>query len=286
MSIFRPLAAAIAITLLGFLTAIMPVVAQTDLNVDPPPLPDLAPIIERGTLIVAQINENVPPMFNKQEDGTLVGFDIDLASDIARKLDVELEFLRTAETYDDVVRQVAAGDADMAISNLSRTARRAKVVLFSQPYLRQKRTLLINRRAGLRFRASCPTVKELLENAEVNNILGVQDESNLAAEIKYLSAEAKPRFFEEAIDLFTAVYEGEIAIALQGELGSRLYLKRNPAARIHLKLCEIGPNPALIAIAVPPGRYGLVHWLNIFMDEHEIDFSATEILAKDGDWWF
>ena len=148
--------------------------AQTSDLGPPPLLPDLARIVERGTLVVAQLNENLPPVFFEREDGELAGFDIDLARALAEHLGVDLEVRRTAESFDEVVRLVIDEDVDLGISFLSRSARRATHVLFSRPYARQHRTLLINRVKGLKFRGSCPTVAELMQSAEISGNLGLR----------------------------------------------------------------------------------------------------------------
>ena len=104
--------------------------------------------------------------------------------------------------------------------------------------------------------------------------------------MRELNPDAQLREFQSYDDLMEAVRLGEIAISLQGELASRRFLAENPAARIQLRLCEIGRSPDLIGIAVPPGRYDLLHWLNVFLDDRHIDLDAAEIIAHQGPWVF
>ncbi len=66
-------------------------------------LPDLQQILDKKKLVVAVITQDVPPMIETDKDGKLTGFDIELARAIAKRLEVEVEFVRTAETYDGVV---------------------------------------------------------------------------------------------------------------------------------------------------------------------------------------
>ena len=53
--------------------------------------------------------------------------------ELAKKLGVAVQFERDARTFDDVVHLLATGQADVAISKLSRTLPRAQVVSFSTP---------------------------------------------------------------------------------------------------------------------------------------------------------
>ena len=264
----------------------LPAAAQEAAGVEPPLLPGLQQIIERGTLVIAVINQDAPPMIGTGADGTPTGFDIDLARAVAEGLGVKPTFDRKAETYDGVVRKVANGEADLGISYLSRTSRRARLVHFSRPYVTQHATLLINRLKGLRFRETCPSVAEILRSAEFSGLLGIQAASSHADYVRQLNPDAQPREFEKMGDLLVAVLAGEVAISVQGELAARSFLKENPDARIHLRLCEIGGVTDQIAIAIRPGQLDLLQWLNVFLDERGVAFDAAEVLANNGEWEF
>ena len=111
------------------------------------PPTDLRRICERGRLRVARYQGQRPPFFFQGEDGEWLGFDVDLAQDIARRLDVEYE-AKLAASFDGVVDLVADGSADLAISKLSITLDRSQRVRFSKPYMTVYQTLLINRLAA------------------------------------------------------------------------------------------------------------------------------------------
>jgi ABC-type amino acid transport substrate-binding protein len=107
--------------------------------------PDIARIQQRGTLIVAAYKTDMPPFFYVDEHGKLGGIDVDLATDIANRLGVKLDYARIADSFDDLPALVAQRKADVAISYLSRTLRRATVVRFTQPYVRLRQTIMVNR---------------------------------------------------------------------------------------------------------------------------------------------
>ena len=89
--------------------------------------PEFARIIERGELVVAVLGVDQPPFF-EERFGQLTGLDITLAGDIAKKLGVKVRFNRDAKTFDDVVSLLAKGQADLAVSKLSRTLPRAQEI--------------------------------------------------------------------------------------------------------------------------------------------------------------
>ncbi|MGJ9406154.1 ABC transporter substrate-binding protein [Nesterenkonia aurantiaca] len=87
-----------------------------------------------GTLQVCS-DVPYPPFEYYDEDGAVVGFDIDIAEVIAGALDAELEVVQTG--FEGIQSGVAldAGTCDLAISGMSITEARAGNMLFSEPYL-------------------------------------------------------------------------------------------------------------------------------------------------------
>ena len=72
--------------------------------------PEFARIVARGELVVAVLGVDQPPFF-QQQNGQLVGIDIDIAKELAAKLGVKARFNRDAKTFDAVVTLLANGDA-------------------------------------------------------------------------------------------------------------------------------------------------------------------------------
>ena len=108
--------------------------------------PEIARNIARGELIVAVMSRDTVP-FVYEVDGKLMGVDIELAQQVSAELKVPIRFDRSVKIYDEVVELVAMGHADLGVSKLARTLKRAKYVLFSDPYMRLEHSLLINRLA-------------------------------------------------------------------------------------------------------------------------------------------
>ncbi|MEM9533194.1 MAG: membrane-bound lytic murein transglycosylase MltF [Pseudomonadota bacterium] len=108
----------------------------------PPPVPQLAEVLERGTLRVATVNSPVT-FYNVQEQDQ--GLEFDLASAFARTLGVELEMV-VVPRFADVLAAVADGTTDLAAANITATAARESRVAFSEPY--QQTTQFVVYKAG------------------------------------------------------------------------------------------------------------------------------------------
>jgi len=248
--------------------------------------PDIQRIVESGKIVVAVVNVDRPPFIETDDSGSPGGFDIELARLIARTLDVKVEFLRTAETFDDVADQVATGTADIAVSFLSRTPYRARAVYFTRAYATQGYSVLINRVMGLKFGRTCPEVVEVFELAKWPGQLGVLNDTSHEEILREILPEAQPKEFDSLRDMIEALYEGEIVASVQGELSARRFLLDNPSYRIRLRFCEIGNTQDGIAIAVRPDAPNLVQYLNVVLDEYGIYYDVEDLVDHEGPWSF
>lgn len=95
--------------------------------------PDMKRILERGYLIVALLERDNPPFFVTDEPQGLYGLDIKIARAIAAYLGVEVQFDRSAQTFDETIDAVYHLRADIAITKLSQTLNRARRVGFRAP---------------------------------------------------------------------------------------------------------------------------------------------------------
>lgn len=92
--------------------------------------PAIARIKSTGTLRVG-LSTFVPWSF-PDKNGQLVGFEIDVATRLARELGVKLEVIPTA--WDAIIPSLIAGKYDVVIGGLTITPERARTVDFTLPY--------------------------------------------------------------------------------------------------------------------------------------------------------
>jgi ABC-type amino acid transport substrate-binding protein len=92
----------------------------------------LKSIIKRGKLRVGYNRENLPFSYHN-DNGDLVGFDVELMHELARELGVELEFIPW--TYKTILKEIEQNKFDVAIGGLIVTPERLTRVNFSNPYM-------------------------------------------------------------------------------------------------------------------------------------------------------
>ncbi|HAX72088.1 MAG TPA: ABC transporter substrate-binding protein [Firmicutes bacterium] len=99
---------------------------------------------EKGTLVVGLSADYPPFEFHKMIDGvdTIVGFDVMLAEEIAKELDVNLEI--SEMKFDGLIGALQAGHVDMVISGMTPDETRAKAVDFSDLYYNGLQGVLVS----------------------------------------------------------------------------------------------------------------------------------------------
>jgi len=106
----------------------------------------LATAAEAETLVVGAYPAN-PPWEVKQEDGTFVGFEVDLVNAIADKLGVDVEFQDLG--FQALFAATSSGRIDMAISSITITDERLENQDFTQGYYDADLALGVRREAGV-----------------------------------------------------------------------------------------------------------------------------------------
>lgn len=106
--------------------------------------PDIAAIKKKNVLIIAMTKKDVPPFFSGEGDD-IRGLDVEIARRIGVMIGVPVQFRRDAESFAEVVEQIRDGRADLAVSKLSITGPRLLTVRFSDPYIKLKQAMIINR---------------------------------------------------------------------------------------------------------------------------------------------
>lgn len=101
-------------------------------------------ISEKGYITVATSPDYPPYEFKTIENGKekTVGFDIDIANEIAKDLGVELKLVEMG--FDGLLLELQNGNVDLVMSGISPTAEREKTVDFSDIYYTATQSILVN----------------------------------------------------------------------------------------------------------------------------------------------
>jgi len=241
--------------------------------------PEFARIIERGELVVAVLGVDQPPFFEERA-GQLTGLDITLAGDIAKKLGVKVRFNRDAKTFDDVVSLLAKGQADLAVSKLSRTLTRAQVISFSTPYLSLKRSLLLNRVKFAQL-AHGRGVPEVIRSYDGS--IGVVANSSYASYVVTNFPKAQVHSYPTWESVLRALNMGEVTAAYRDEFEVKRVLKLDPTASLRLRVVTLQDLEDTLAIGVNVSEPTLLAFINQFLAERSTKFDVSTVLQATND---
>jgi ABC-type amino acid transport substrate-binding protein len=240
--------------------------------------PDIQRIMDRGKLIVAMYVNDIPPFYMHDEKGKFYGLDVELSTDIAEKLGVEVEFKRDYKTFSEIVEGIVRHEADVAVTLLSRTLDRAKKVRFTRPYIILRQGLLISRiRMAQRERQL--TLMEILNHP--GSEIGVKAGTSYIAFAKQLFPTAKIREYPEwDPDIIAAVLKGEVIAAFHDEIEIKKVVIGKPETALHLQTVVLKDTEDPIAMAVPWDSTHLHSWLELYLETVHPDWTTDKLLKK------
>ncbi len=106
----------------------------------------LADVLAKGTFVMG-FDEAYPPMGFVGEDGTHVGFDIDLANEVTKRLGVEL--VLQPISWDAKELELSGKNIDCIWSGLTITPDRQEQMLFTMPYLANEQIMVVRSDSGI-----------------------------------------------------------------------------------------------------------------------------------------
>jgi len=232
--------------------------------------PEIKAILDRGNIVFAMTAADQKPFFYRHEQtGEFIGLDVEIAYSIANRLGVKAVFNRNPQTFDGVVTAVINKEADIALSKLSLTIRRAEMIRYTQPYIVFRQALLINR---LEY-AKLGTEDQLpyfLRNFRGNLGVIVNSSYHNFAPINFPNANV--RTFSNWTETVDALFAGELLAVYRDEGEILIVNNTRQDASILMKPVFIGDRRDQIAIAVSYDAPLLQDWLNIFLDDYLMQY--------------
>ncbi|AFG35296.1 basic amino acid ABC transporter substrate-binding protein [Fervidobacterium pennivorans subsp. shakshaketiis] len=209
----------------------------------------LTEIKKRGKLIVGT-EPTFPPFEFVDEKNQVVGFDIDIANELAKRLGVKLEIVNLP--FDSLIPALLQGKIDLIIAGMTITEERAKVVDFSKPYFEANQAIVV-RKDG-RFE---PKKLEELVGKKVAVQLGTTGDL-VISEINGIQVVR----FQKFTDAFLELQNGRVDAVVLDEAPAKAYVKKFPKFLISAVI-DTGET---YGIAVKKGNKELLNFVNQTLD--------------------
>lgn len=234
---------------------------------------DLEEIVAAKVIRVGLTAGETPPFLSGPAAGPVGGLEGDFITEVARRMDVKIQWVRTARTPDELIAQIVASQVDVAIGQLTDSLEWAKSVRFTKPYVNLQEVRLVDRLAATRARGASQLFLD--QNTRISAVAAnvvlpaIQEEfGDRLVIVPNLSA---------AVD---EVVSGRTSAVISDEISVVRWLDANPAAGLRLELSIRRDRRPGLALAVPWKSDDLQAWLNLCIDKCVLDGTLPALIAK------
>ena len=221
--------------------------------------------------LVMGIDDSFPPMGFRDENNEIVGFDIDLAKEVAKRLDMELKV--QVINWDTKELELDNDKIDCIWNGLTITPEREEAMEFSKPYLENDQIIMVQNNSSIATKAD-------LEGKKVGLQKGSSAFDALSADpIAQKIADGKPVEFDENVSAFQDLASGRIDAVVVDKVVAGYYISSEKA---DFTILEESLSPELYGIAFKKGNIELRDAVQKAIDEMVADGTAGKIATQ----WF
>lgn len=174
-------------------------------------------IEDKGSFVLG-FDETFAPMGFKDESGNHVGFDLDLATEVAARLGLELK-LQPID-WDSKELELANGNIDVIWNGLTITDERKEKMLFSDPYMNNRQIVIVAADSGMKTIADLAgkTVAAQVESSAMQAIEAQPDVKDSFGELI-----ESPDYVEALMEL----KQGSVDAVVIDEIMGRYYIAQD-----------------------------------------------------------
>lgn len=190
-----------------------------------------------GKLLVA-VDTTYPPMEFEMNDGKVVGFDVDLARELAKRLNLEAEFVVMG--WDGILAGLQSKRYDVIISSMSVTAERQKQVDFVE-YVKMGQVFVVRKKDAAVTSEKELKGKIIAVQADTTSFEAVENFKKQGVAIKDVKA------FKAATDTFSALKSMQADVIVIDEPVGRYYAAKDSKTFV-VSGMALAPEPMGVAV--------------------------------------
>src|SRR5258705_3141891 len=220
----------------------------------------------RGKLLVG--NSETSPRFSSRENGKVVGYDIDLAAQVAKRLGVPMEFVSVINA--ERIPALEQDRMDLAASGMTRADNRRHLVGFSVAYLVSPHTVIIRKDSGI------TAVKQMAQKK-----LALVKGASVDAELKEAVPTMEIVHFDTYALCFDALRDKKVSGFLADEVLLWAYAQKSGSPQDYMMIPDYDlPRTAGFAVKKDEPRF------TKFVDEVLLDLEKSGEAEKIFNAWF
>ena len=220
----------------------------------------------RGKLLVG--NSETSPPFSSREGGKIVGYDIDLAAQVARRLGVTMEFVSIINS--ERIPALQEDRVDLAASGMTRADNRRHLTGFSVAYLVSPHTVIIRKDSGI------IAVKQMAEKK-----LALVKGASVDRELKQAVPTMEIVFFDTYAECFDALRDRKVSGFLADEVLLWAFAQKSGSPQDYMMIPDYDlPRTAGFGIKKDEPRF------TRFVDQTLLDLEKSGEAEKIFNAWF
>lgn len=222
-------------------------------------------------VLIAGTEPTYPPFESADEDGNIIGFDVDLLNAIAEDQGFEVEF--QAFEFDGLISALQAGNCDIIAAAMNVTPDRAEKVDFCDTYFASAKTILVQKDNN-----DIASVDDLTKDMKVAAQIGTSE----ADYVQQLADEGKIKeavVLNQTTQCIMQLQNGDVQAVMMDKPVAEVYLAKNADT---IKMLDATVDPADMAFAVKKGNSDLQDKINAGL-KNVVDSGKYDELVKK---WF
>ena len=223
------------------------------------------------TTYVMGLDDTFAPMGFRDEKGQLIGFDIDLANEVSKRLGITIEFQPIDWSMKET--ELNAGNIDFIWNGYTITAERQEKVAFSKPYLENSQIIVVLANSDVKTKADL-TGKNVAVQAESSALDAINAEPDFVKSVNELVE------FSTNNEAFMDLEAGRSNALVVDEVLARFYMRQNGQDKFKVLEEDFGDEE--YGIGLRKDEVELLKKLDEALDEMKKDGTYDEIYAK----WF
>lgn len=223
----------------------------------------------KSDVLKVGVDDVYPPMEFKDDAGKTVGFDVELATEIGKKMGKKVEFVSTA--WDGIFTALDAKKFDCIISSVSVTDDRKKKYEFTKPYIANAQVFIVPAKD-----TAIKSEKDF-KGKKVGVQTGTTADESADKFLKEVQFEKKQ--YDQIIQPFADMKIGRIDAIIVDEVVGKYYVAQDKAS---FKLAGAKLSPEPIGVCLRKSDTALKDQIQKAIDELQADGTMKKISEK----WF
>ncbi|MBP2650549.1 MAG: fliY 1 [Firmicutes bacterium] len=175
--------------------------------------------------IVVGLDDNFPPMGFRDDKNNIVGFDVDMAKEAAKRLGMEVEFKPI--DWNSKEAELSGKRVDVLWNGLTITEKRKENILFTNPYMENRQIIVVAADSAIKTKADL-----------AGKVVGVQDGSSSIEALEKDETTTKSfkelKKFGDNVAALMDLKTGRLDAVVVDEIVGRYYIAKKPGEYVIL----------------------------------------------------